>query len=315
MKVISGANLQNEHKLVATVGFFVGVHMGHQHLIGQVVDLAKKENLHSAVITFRNHPRKVVHLDYVPELLTTFEERIQQLSLLGIDYCVVLDFDNALAQLTAQEFITQVLSTKLAVSTLVIGYDHRFGKNRSESFSDYVQYGQAVGINMVKSDVFCFQEINISSSIIRHSLTKGRVGEVAQYLQRPYSIVGHVVEGLQLGRQIGYPTANIKLDEIEKIIPASGVYAVVVRWSNQQFGGMLNIGVRPTVSDKNEISIEVNLFDFSGNLYNETLEVQFIEKLRDERKMNGLDDLKQQLALDKELSLSILNKKSRNPIV
>ncbi|MDD2799501.1 MAG: bifunctional riboflavin kinase/FAD synthetase [Bacteroidales bacterium] len=307
MKIIDDNSLRLSQNIVATIGFFDGVHIGHQHLIKQVIKAANDHKLPSAVITFRNHPRTVVHPDYTPELLTTFDERIQLLSETGLDFCIVLDFTPQLAQLSAQKFIEQVLVEKLSVKALVVGYDHRFGNNRSENFEDYTRFGNNVGLKTIKATVFKFDEINVSSSLIRNTLKAGDIKKATEFLNRPYALTGNVVKGSQLGRQIGFPTANLKLTDLEKIIPASGVYAIRALVENTFYNGMLNIGVRPTISDKNETTIEANLFEFNENLYEKLIYIEFFEKLRDERKMNGLDDLKAQLLLDKMEALKILN--------
>jgi len=299
MKILSGNETTGQEKLAATIGFFDGLHLGHRHLIAQVKAEAKKKNEASAVITFRQHPRKTVLPGFIPQLLTTFEERISLLAETGIDYCIVLDFTDEMSQISARSFIEHILAKKLQVNTLVIGYDHRFGKNRAEGFDEYKEYGALFGLDVVRAEVFQTDNTNVSSSAIRLSLETGDVKRAATFLARPYSLSGIVTEGARLGRKIGYPTANIAPDDSEKIIPAAGVYAVYVLHQNKKYGGMLNIGVRPTVSDENKISIEVNIFDFNQTIYGEKIEIQFVEKIRNEQKMNGLDELIAQLSKDK----------------
>ncbi len=307
MKVISGSDINQIH-LAATIGFFDGVHTGHQHLINQVIAISKNKQLASGVVTFKEHPRKVIQPDYQPDLITSHEERIQLLSQTGIDYCIVLDFNFKIAQLTAKEFIKQILGQRFSVKSLIVGHDHKFGKDRSDDYTEYVQYGHEAGIEVIKADAFQIDKINVSSSMVRKLLSEGKIDRATKFLGRHYSIQGLVVEGLRIGRTIGYPTANIKATDPEKIVPSFGVYAVKALVGNIVYGGMLNIGIRPTISENNERSIEANLFDFSGDIYGQPITVYFIEKIRDERKMNGLEDLKRQLNLDRINALHILGK-------
>lgn len=306
MQLLTGKEITNHLPLAATIGFFDGVHQGHQHLIQQVIADAKSRQLTSAVITFDEHPRKVVKPDYTPQLLTSFEERVELIRQTGIDLCIVLQFTPELAQLTAREFINQVLKNRLSVQSLIIGYDHKFGKDRSEDYDDYVRYSRELGLNTFKADVLQIDNRNVSSSYIRESITEGRIAEANQLLNRPYSLRGTVVMGQQLGRTIGFPTANIQPLNSEKAIPANGVYAVRATVNGISHAAMLNIGVRPTVSTDLVKSIEANLFDFAEDIYGQEIEVEFIARLRDERRMNGLDDLKKQLAADKLQALALL---------
>ncbi len=306
MRILTGNEITGGNNLSATIGFFDGLHLGHRHLIDQVKAEAKLKGEASAVITFRQHPRKTVLPGFVPQLLTTFEERLSMLAETGIDYCVVLDFTIGMSQMSAQSFIEHILAGKLHVRTLVIGYDHRFGKNRAEGFDQYKEYGRQFGIEVVQANVFQTNNTNVSSSAIRASLEAGDVEKSSAFLGRPYSLSGIVTEGAKLGRKIGYPTANIAPDDSEKIVPAAGVYAVYVLHQNKRYSGMLNIGVRPTVSDENKISIEVNIFDFDKDIYGDKIEVQFISKLRNEQKMNGLNELITQLNEDKKRAQKLL---------
>lgn len=306
MKIITDKSQLEGNRLAATIGFFDGVHRGHLHLIDQVKGVAERKGLSSAVITFREHPRTVIHTDYTPQLLTTFDERISLLADSGIDYCIVLDFSFELAQLTARQFIKEVLSEKYAVQALVIGYDHRFGKNRSEGFEDYVCFGEEIGMSVIQADAYLQDAIHISSSTARRALLAGQIKDVSLFLDRHYTIDGRVVKGQRLGREIGFPTANIELLDPEKILPVPGVYAVKIVWRGREYKGMMNIGTRPTVSDSNRQTIEVHIFDFDADVYGDVLKVVFVDKLRDERKMKSLDDLKAQLCLDKEEALKRL---------
>lgn len=305
MKIIEGTEFSTGQNIAASIGFFDGVHMGHQHLIRQIINVAQQRHLHSAVITFRQHPRKVVQPGFLPQLLTSFEERMEHLAATGIDYCFLLDFTPEMAQLTAREFIGNIMYEQLSVTSLIVGYDHRFGKNRSEDFDDYVRYGNEVGMNASKADVYQMKGINISSSYIREKVLSGEVEEASLMLNRPYTLTGTVVKGKQLGRTIGFPTANVQSVDNEKIIPAKGVYAARVRVGEQMYDAILNIGVRPTIGDKNSLTIEVHLLNFTQDIYGEEVSVLFVRKLRDERKMSGLDELKRQIEQDKQAAIAL----------
>lgn len=307
MKIYTGKEIFNQEGLAATIGFFDGVHPGHLHIIQQVLEVAKANHLLSAVITFRDHPRKVVNPSFIPNLLTTLEERIALFQTTGIDICIVLDFDQEMANYTAKMFIEKVLYKQLSVQKLIIGYDHRFGKDRAEGYEQYVEYTQQLGMEAIEAKLLQVEDTAVSSSAIRRQLNEGNVSWAAKLLQRNYSITGKVVYGKQLGRTIGYPTANIELFNNEKLIPKNGVYAVKINWKNDFYNGMLNIGTNPTVNDTNEIHIEVNIFDFDENLYGEILDIEFIQRIRDERKMNGLSDLTAQLYNDKIDAIKILS--------
>ncbi|MFZ4456256.1 MAG: riboflavin biosynthesis protein RibF [Bacteroidales bacterium] len=309
MRLISGKNLINKKPIAATIGFFDGVHLGHRYLIEQVKTVAKLRNIPSAVVTFNEHPRKVVQPDYVPELLTSTDERLKLLEESGIDICIVLDFDASLAQLSALEFLENVLKKQLSVEALVIGYDHRFGKNRTDNYDDYVRYGNSVGIKTTKAEALQIDGENVSSSIIRKMVLSGQIEEANHLLSHPYTLLGTVVEGQKLGRTIGFPTANIQPTDSNKIIPSNGVYVVAVTLDENRLYGMLNIGLRPTIAENLQLTIEVNLFDFDDDIYHQSVEVEFLHKLRNERKMSGLNELKAQLFSDKEQALHFITKK------
>ena len=234
-------------ELVATIGFFDGVHLGHRFLIDEMKEIAKARNLPSAVITFPEHPRAVLHADYQPKLLNSFEEKLQQLETTGVDYCIVLDFTIELSRLSAKEFITSILAKSLHVKTLLIGYDHRFGHDRTDGFEQYVVYGTECGIEVLKASPYDEGNTAVSSSEIRKLLQAGNVAEAAYLLTYPYQLLGHIVSGYKVGRTLGFPTANIRVDEPFKVIPGIGVYAVWVTFDGKTYMGMLNIGVRPTI--------------------------------------------------------------------
>ncbi len=295
-----------QHGCVATVGFFDGIHSGHRFLIDQVKTLADKKMLPSVVFTFAVHPRKILHSNYQPQLLTTFDEKIFQLQSTGIDTCIVLNFDHAMAQLSAYDFLKNVLSEKYNVTSLVVGYDHRFGHNRTDGFDQYKEYGNEIGIEVIESSRFSTDKIaHISSSEIRKALSEGNIQLANEILSYKYTFRGIVTDGYKLGRKIGFPTANIEPENSEKLLPAHGVYAVDVFWNNNTYRGMMNIGNRPTMNTGNTTSYEVHIINFSEDIYNEVLEISFFKKIRDEKKFDNIDALINQLYSDKNEAQSV----------
>lgn len=285
---------------VATIGFFDGVHKGHRYLIRQVVEEAHRQGRSSMVITFDCHPRQIVKTDYRPQLLSTLEEKTALLATTGIDRCVVLHFDEHLASLSAQAFMADVLRKHLNVTTLIIGYDNRFGHNRADGFEAYVGYGREMGMAVKQAEPFVMEGVSVSSSVVRSLLKEGEVSMAARCLGYAYPVVGTVHSGEHIGTQIGFPTANIVADDPLKLIPANGVYATRVRMADgTTWKSMLNIGTRPTFGGNNT-TIEAHLLDYSGNLYGQRLSVAFVERLRPERKFRNAAELVSQLKRDAE---------------
>jgi riboflavin kinase/FMN adenylyltransferase len=295
-----------ENGCVATVGFFDGVHAGHRFLIDQVKAFAEEKNLPSVVFTFAVHPRKVLHSDYQPQLLTTFDEKLFQLQSTGIDTCIVLNFDHAMAGMTAYDFLQKILYNKYNVKTLVVGHDHRFGHNRTDGFEQYLVYGNEIGIEVLQAERYSTNQFShVSSSEIRKALAAGNITIANALLSYPYTFRGIVTDGYKLGRKIGFPTANIEPDNNEKLLPQHAVYAVDVLWNNKIYRGMMNIGKRPTVITGNDMSIEVHIINFSDDIYNEVLEISFLKKIRDEQKFENIEALVKQLETDKITALNI----------
>jgi len=287
---------------VATIGFFDGVHRGHRYLIDQMIMVAKEAGMESTIITFDRHPRQVIHSDYLPQMLSTFEEKKALLENTPADHIEVLSFDEQLATLSAHDFMKQVLHERLNVCKLVIGYDNRFGHNRSEGFEDYVRYGQELGIEVIQAMPFCEPNKEaISSSYIRACLLVGNVWGANEALGYAYSLTGRVTDGFHEGRKIGFPTANLNTDGIGKLVPAPGVYAVHVQLENEQHLrlAMMNIGTRPTF-DGHSQTLEVHIFDFDGDLYGQQLRVVFDRRIRNEMKFSSPQELARQLEKDKE---------------
>lgn len=284
---------------VATVGFFDGVHVGHRHLINQVKAEAARRNLPSAVITFPVHPRKVLQKDYQPALLCGYDEKLERLATTGVDYCISVSFTIDLSNLSAKEFMAQVLKEKLHVDTLLVGYDHRFGHNREKDIADYIQYGKELGVNVVQALELRVQDEDVSSSQVRRLLKAGNISKANELLSYNYTLSGKIVEGYKVGRTIGFPTANMRAWERFKVVPALGVYAVLVHVRDVVYEGMLYIGTRPTLHNDNELSVEVNIFEFSGDLYNQSLTVEFIDFIRSDKKFATLNELVEQIHRDK----------------
>lgn len=300
MIVIRDTELLKGKRLAATIGFFDGVHLGHRFLIDELKEVAQARGLPSAVITFPEHPRAVLHSDYQPKLLNSFEEKLELLASTGIDYCIVLDFTVELSRLTAREFISDILAGYFHAEALLIGYDHRFGRDRRDGFEQYVAYGAACGMEVIKASPYDEGRTVVSSSEIRKMLTECRVSDAAHLLTYPYQLRGTIVNGYKVGRKLGFPTANIQVDEPFKIIPGIGVYAVWVYLKDERYKGMLYIGDRPTLENGNNITLEVNILDFSGDIYNNEITVAFIYYVRGDVKFGSLEELKEQLGRDRE---------------
>lgn len=298
----------------ACIGFFDGVHKGHRFLLEHLQKEARLTNTLSAVISFANHPRKLIQPDFQLHLINTLDEKIANLSSTGIDACFLLDFTEDIRNLSAREFICDFLSAKMHVTKLLIGYDHRFGRDRAEGFEDYVRYGKSCGMEVVQEPVFNDgTDRNYSSSEVRRNLISGNIAEATSILGQYYKLEGVVIHGHQLGRKLGFPTANLNPFEKDKIIPSNGVYAAKVQLENgDSFPSMVNIGFRPTVDSKmNRLSVEAHLIGFEGDLYDQSITISFIERIRDERKMSSIEELKKQLSLDCKTSLLIIEKADR----
>lgn len=299
--------INNTQQYVATVGFFDGVHTGHRFLIEELKSIARLRKLKSKIITFAVHPRLVLHSDFQPQLLTSYEEKLTLLQQNGVDEVVTLNFDREMAMLTAAEFIQQVLSTENQVSCLLVGHDHRFGRNRTDGFAEYVNHGKAVGMEVIQASRFATNEFDhISSSEIRKALALGDIDKANQLLSYPYGFEGYVVSGYKVGRKIGFPTANLELTHADKLIPALGVYAVKVDYEGITYTGMMNIGNRPTIHQNGSRSIEVHILNFSGSIYHKNIYIRFIAKIRDEKKFTSVDELIEQLNVDRQQVIQLI---------
>lgn len=300
--LILSENKKQVTPCVATIGMFDGVHRGHRFVLDSVKTYAAERGLSSTVITFDKHPREVVQTGWKPQLLTTFKERMKLLEDTGIDRCVVLPFTKEMALLTARDFM-QLMAERLGVKILLTGYDNRFGHDRSASFEDYERYGEEIGMEVKRLEAFKVQSSAFrvhSSSMVRKLLSEGKVAEANEALTYPYSIEGKVVKGEHVGTGLGFPTANLEPTDPNKLIPASGVYAVrcqLLNANSQPLKGMMNIGTRPTFGEHQQ-TLEVHILDYEGNLYGESITVSFIERLRDEHRFESEEELKAQLKED-----------------
>ena len=293
---------------VVTIGTFDGVHTGHQQIINLMLEEASAINGETVIITFHPHPRQVIAAQQTTLfLLNTIQEKISLLEKYGIQHLVVTPFTEEFSLQTAEEYIENFLVRSFHPHTIIIGHDHRFGKSRSGNFELLEQKASTYGYAVKEIPGFMIENNTISSTIIREALQKGNIDTANECLGYPYFFSGTVVEGNKLGRTIGYPTANLKIEEEKKLVPGNGVYAVEAELHESDgsitpLKGMMNIGVRPTVEGTNRM-IEVNLFDFDREIYGATLTVYVKKRLRNEQKFTGLDALKEQLAKDKEQAL------------
>lgn len=290
---------------VMTIGCFDGVHRGHRYLVRQVNKAGQERNLKTSLITFPVHPRQVMQSDYQPELLSCLPQKETLIQTLDIDYCILLPFTQELSKLSAYEFM-RLLYERFNVRALVIGYDHRFGHNRSETFKDYCRYGTELGIEVIQARALVEDGVSISSSVIRNLLKHGEIVEANHYLSYRYYLDGTVIDGYKLGRKLGFPTANLLPSCSNKLIPAEGVYAVYAYVNGKRHAGMLNIGHRPTLDNGGNRSIEVHIIGFSGNIYHEQIRVEFMQRIRGEQKFENIDALISQLNQDKDTVIRLL---------
>jgi riboflavin kinase / FMN adenylyltransferase len=302
------ANVTNIVKgFAATVGFFDGVHAGHRFLIEELKKEAVKHDLLSLVVTFRQHPRKVLHDSFQPLLLTSPEEKMRMLQSLRVDKVIELDFTTEMARLSAFDFMHQILSKQLDVKLLLVGHDHKFGHNRENGFPEYLNYGKQTGIEVIQATRYTTPCLNhISSSEIRSALQKGYIDRANSLLTEPYAFTGFVINGFKVGKKIGFPTANLQPLHPDKLIPGMGVYAVLVEWNEKTFRAMMNIGKRPTLDNGNEMSLEVHILDFEEDIYHQEIKVTFIHKIRDEIQFDSIEQLIQQLKKDKEFVVNLI---------
>ena len=301
--IIRNPKLLNlKKKYFITVGTFDGVHLGHQKIITHLVKKAKQKNCGTLLLTFDPHPRKVVQPSNAPMLLQTIEERSEILSKLGLEIIFVQPFTKAFSKLNAEEYVKDILVNQLNVEHLLVGYNHRFGKNRTANIFDLKKLGKKYKFSVGEIQAHIVNKITVSSTKIRHAINNGNIKYANSLLGHTYKLKGIVMKGRQNGKKIGFPTANVKINEREKILPKNGVYAVKVNYNEITHLAMMNIGTNPTFSG-NYISNEVHLINWDGNLYKKEIEIFFIERIRDEKKFNSIQDLSIQLQNDKNYVL------------
>lgn len=306
MRRETGPDLQRDGRSVLTTGTFDGVHLGHQEILRYLVRRAGEIGGVPTVVSFDPHPREVLGVEPVP-LLTTLDERAELLESLGVERFVVLPFTRDLSLLEPQAYVVDVLIGQVGLREIVIGYDHRFGRRRAGDASTLNELGKRYGFSVDVIPKHSEAGATVSSSRIRRLLEEGRAAEASRLLGRPYCLSGTVVAGEQRGRTIGFPTANVRLDDARKLIPKVGVYAVRVELANGVgYGGMMNVGHRPTFESEGNVSVEVHLFDFTGDLYGRTLRVDLLTRLRDERRFESVDALVEQLHEDRRQANAVL---------
>ena len=292
-------------KTVVTIGSFDGVHLGHQKIIASLKAESQKLDAESLILSFLNHPRSVLNNNSDLKLLTTNHEKTALLRKSNLNHLILHPFDNDFANLSAQEFVSEILVKKLNVAKIIVGHDHRFGKSRSAGFDDLKLFGQQYGFKVQQISAQEIDEVSISSTKIRNALVDGNIKLANDFLGYAYSISGNVVGGKQLGRTIGVPTANIAIDNLQKMIPKKGVYVVQSFLDNKTVFGVMNIGNRPTV-DGQEQTVEIHFLDFDNDLYHQKISVSILDRIRDEQKFESLADLKIQISKDIEVARKLV---------
>ncbi len=295
-------------KPVVTIGTFDGVHLGHREVISELKRISVLSRGESVVFTFEPHPRLVIApLEDSLRLLSTTSEKINQMEQIGVDHLVIYPFTAAFSKLSYNEFVENILVQRMNISSLVVGYDHRFGQGRKGDFHSLETLSKSLNFKVEQLSQLLVDSKVVSSTKIRMAIGNGNIPKANHFLGYQYSLTGKVIEGKQLGRQIGYPTANIEIPDPHKLVPGDGVYAVKVKTGGEIYKGMLNIGIRPTFNiNPDHKSIEVHIFNFDADIYGADITLIFVEKIRDEQKFAGIDQLKEQLRKDQAFALSIL---------
>ena len=306
MKILGETDRLPAGSTVASIGMFDGVHRGHATLVNFLNQQAAAQGKQSLVITFLRHPRQVLHPDEPFKLIMPLEDRLEQIAALGPDLLLPLDFTPELSRLDSAQFI-EMLRDRYGMSMLVAGYNHRFGHKNGDTFEDYCRHGERLGVKVVKAPEYLGQYAPVSSTIVRGLIAAGRVVDAMHCMGRPFILKGKVVHGFHNGRGLGFPTANVGEIDPSLLLPHNGAYAVLAHVAGKRLQGMTNIGRRPTLDNGDQLSIEVNLFDFDEDIYGMDITLEFISFLRLEFKMCGLDELKRQLTLDRENAKRLLN--------
>ena len=306
MKTIHGIeNFPASEGSIVTIGTFDGVHLGHQQILKQLIDTSQQSKLKSVLLTFFPHPRMVLQPDISMHLIQTIEEREKALRKTGLDYLVIHPFSEKFSRLSADDYVKQVLVDKLNVRKVVVGYDHRFGRNRTASLEDMYNYADIYDFEVIEIDAKKIKSTAVSSTKIRKAIDQGDIALANSYLGDPFKLEGVVVHGDKRGRELSYPTANIELQNKHKIIPKQGVYLIQSDIDNQVVYGMMNIGTKPTFDTTNP-SIEVHFFDWNGDLYDQTLQVKLLKWIRDEQKFDSVEELQAQIHADERYCRSYI---------
>lgn len=308
MKIIKDTDDLIDCGIVATIGMFDGVHIGHHVLLEALTDTAKKHGLKSAVVTFREHPQLVLNHKSDLKMILPLEKRLKYIADAGVDFVIVMNFSLSLAVLDSFEFM-RLLRNKYKMEALVVGYNHSFGHNTKATLKEYLHNGATLGVQIIKAPEYNGPHCPVSSSVIRKLLATGKVDDAMDCLGRPYSLQGTVGHGQQNGRELGFPTANMENIDPMLLIPHRGAYAVKITLEDgSRLDGMANIGIRPTIDSNGNQTIEVHIFDFDRDIYGQAITIDFIRFIRTELKMDSIDELKSQLSADELLSRNILYK-------
>ena len=311
--MITTKNIENSNSntpAILTIGTFDGVHLGHKKIIKKLVESAKRRKLRSCILTFFPHPRNFLSKSNELKMINTINEKKEILSELGVDELIIQEFNNEFSNLSANEFIKHLLKF-CEIKEIIVGFNHKFGKDREAGIDELKIYGKRYGFDVCEIDAFDINQINVSSTKIRNAIGEGQVDLCKQYLGYNFSIGGNIVEGKSRGKKIGFPTANIKVEENYKIIPKNGVYFVSCKIRNVQKFGMMNIGFNPTFGNK-KLTIEVNIFDFEQDVYGENVRIEFIKFIRNEIKFKNIDELIKQIKIDRETCKSYMNSTYNN---
>ena len=308
MKIYRSIEAYNEDKRsVVTIGTFDGIHLGHQKILSRLINSSKNKDLNSVVLTFFPHPRIILNKYNEVKMIDTLDEKIIHLNEIGIDTLIIHPFDKKFSLLSANQFIKDFLVEKLKIKHIIIGYDHRFGKGREASVTDLKNYANDYDFTVEEIKAQEIEKITVSSTKIRNSINEGDIKTTEKYLGRYFNLTGKVVKGDGLGKKINYPTANIFIEETYKIIPKDGVYLIETIIKDKLFNGMMNIGHRPTIGT-NIKSIEVHLFNFNEDIYDQVISVKMISKIREEKKFSSIQALQEQLVKDENYCLKLINK-------
>jgi riboflavin kinase/FMN adenylyltransferase len=308
LKVFSSiCEFNSTKKTIVTIGTFDGVHIGHQKIIEKLIQETNKADCESLILTFFPHPRMVLHETSSIKLLNSINEKTSLLDKMGLDNLVIHPFDREFSNLSAEEFVKTILVDTFNIQKIIIGYDHRFGKNRSANMDDLIEFGEKYGFEVEQISAKEINSVSVSSTKIRDAIANGTMSIANEYLGYDYLLSGKIIQGKQLGRTIGFPTANIKIKENYKLIPKNGVYIVNSVIQGKTVFGIMNIGLNPTVNGE-DLSIEVHFLNFNADLYNTEITVSVMDRIRDEKKFTSIDLLKSQIQEDKNYAISYIDK-------